>query len=104
MNLDDIRPGDTVFVGKNTPRLVRAVGRDARGRVRSLTFAIRACSWTRRPYTVYTRTDLRLMNARPSGWPRATFGLPSDQELLRNIRADASSPPTLDCCDVRGWP
>jgi hypothetical protein len=99
--LDSVQPGDTVFVG-NTPRLVRAVGR-RNGKVRSLTFAIRNCSWTRRPYTVLVGSDLKYRNVRPTGWPRATFGLPSDQELQRNIGADAADL-TLDCCDVRGWP
>lgn len=39
-------------------RIVRHVGKHRDGRTRSLTFAIRRRSWTRRPTTVYNRVDL----------------------------------------------
>lgn len=103
MTLDELEAGDTVFVGKRrTPRLLRRVSKDAQGHLRSVTFAIRRCSWTKRPYTVYLRCDFRLLRLRPSGWPRATFGLPSDQALLADIEDDRRQ--QLHCCDVVGWP
>lgn len=100
--LDRLEAGDTVFVGKaRTPRLIRSVSK-REGRLMSVTFAIRRCSWTRRPYTVYQRSDFKALKIRPTGWPRATFGLPSDRNLLADINDHRRQ--RLHCCDVVGWP
>jgi hypothetical protein len=103
VSIDDLEAGDTVFVGKRrTPRLIRSVSKDAHGRLRAVVFAIRRCSWTKRPYTVYQRCDFGGLRMRPSGWPRATFGLPSDQALLADINDHRRQ--RMHCCDVVGWP
>ena len=55
---DDIRVGDVVQWGAHQ-RKVRSVKHLSDGRLWAVTFAILRPSWTRRPYTVYMRSDAR---------------------------------------------
>lgn len=99
MRVDDIQPGDTVMLGKSA-RLVRAVRRAGDGTIRSITLAIRRCSWTRRPYTIYVRSDFGLLKT--TRVPRVRLTLLSDRRLAKCIQDDEDR--GLDCCDVLGWP
>ena len=91
--------GDVLETANGTQRVVRKVSRFKDGDLRCLFFAIRRCSWTHRPYTLYFYTDLRLMGFRPTG---AKYGLSTDldQQLAGDI-ADHNRR-TLDCCAVKG--
>lgn len=100
--LHGVAPGDTVLVD-GSPRLVRRATYDARdGLLRSLTVAIRRCSWTKRAYTVIVRSDFRVRGVRRTRAPRVRLRRRGDRQLARCI--DETRDRSLGCCDVAGWP
>src|SRR6188768_3660544 len=99
--IDNIKPGDSIILGKSL-RLVRSVTRDREGHVHYITLAIRKCSWTKRAYTVYSKTDLK-HKGKPTRAPRIKLDKPSDKKL-RKCFEDPYAKQCLDCCDVLGWP
>jgi hypothetical protein len=97
--IDSIEDGDLIRLN-GTLRVARSVSR-REGRVKSITFAIRRCSWTRRPYTVVGRTDMYL---KPLEIVAKGFGLchgPLDMFLQSDVEA-RGGPSLLQCCDVIG--
>lgn len=54
-------------------------------RLLSISLSIKACSWTRRSYTVYCRSDLNTVGARPIGI-RVNLHSRLDRLLLKDIQ------------------
>lgn len=98
---DDIKVGDVLRVDKRF-RLVRRVSRAKDGFLGSVTFAIKRCSWTRRPYTVVGRVDLAYRNFQPTNVRITAEKTPLSERLLREINSDG--PPSMTCCEVAGLP
>jgi len=108
-----LRVGDVLQRGRHGPlRVVRDVHRYSAhswnrhrrrqaGRLGSITFAIRHCSWTKRPYTVYTASDLKTFGYRYVG-ARVRLDRPIDKRLAVAIRDSTNQ--SLKCCAVRGLP
>lgn len=71
----------------------------------SVVFAIKHCSWTRRPYTVYTGNDLARMGYRPTR-ARVSLRKRIDLAIMRVYAAKpkwgAKKPYEITCCDVEG--
>lgn len=106
-----LREGDVIRLN-GTLRVVRKINDSAeekRGRKRGyprkrmFSFAILRCSWTHRPYTCYTTSDmgnpkwsveLVMRNYKP----KAEIEVRLNEEIAR---APAIRP-YLDCCDIRG--
>ena len=103
MNADwmkDIRVGDVLVSGKGTFRIVRTVKQKGDGCI--VSFVIRRCSWTHRPYTVMFPADLKTQEYKPTGIRvtlKGEFDRIMDEEMNRG-----GDPPLLTCCDVIGIP
>lgn len=94
-----VQVGDVLRTANGTLRVAREVSRYKDGALRSITFAIRHCSWTHRPITTYGYTDLRLMGYEPIG-VRVALNSKLDRELSADIADHRRQ--KLHCCDVRG--
>jgi hypothetical protein len=97
--IDSIQTEDLIRLN-GAIRIARSVKRKG-GRVKSVIFAIRRCSWTRRPYTVINRADMYL---KPLEIVAKGFSLcrgPIDAMLQSDIEA-RGGPSLLECCDVIG--
>ena len=98
--IDSLSAGDLVRRNGRL-RVVRDVARKAGGRVRSVTFSIQRCSWTRRPYTTVGRSDMYAgtleVVCRGYGVSRG----PLEVLLQRDIEAKGAAS-LLECCDVVG--
>ncbi len=70
------------------------------GDVFCITFAIKNCSWTKRPYTVYNRYDIK----RQFELTNVRVKLNSEIDALLAQEMDNSDKPFLTCCAVRGLP
>ena len=97
--VDAAKPGDVLLGPSGDMRVIRKVTAGKHWRHPIFSFAIRRCSWTRRPYTVYTwgelvRTGYTALGASVSLDGRA------DKKLARNLYHDA--PRTVYCWDVCG--
>ena len=66
----------------------------------SITFVIRHCSWTHRPYTVYTLCDLRYMGYTSTHVVVKLDKLPQSRRIAAAIKDHRNR--SLSCCDVRG--
>lgn len=95
-----LRDGDVIASPKGTQRVVRKVSRDDAGRLKAVYFAIKRCSWTKRPYTVYVRSDLR------QGWRYVGVRVKLVAEIDWRIRhaCNSDTDRSLSCRDVRGLP
>ena len=102
---DDIKAGSVLYErgDPNRPRIVRKVSMDKRkgrdGLIACVTFSILRCSWTHRPYTVISRSDLNWRGFTPVG-VRVTNMTLMDKRLNAAI-LDLDNR-RLSCCDVRG--
>jgi len=94
--MDNLQVGDVLRRG-NTYRIVRAVS--PAHDPKFVTFAIKRCSWTRRPYTVYLMRDLR-----KAGWVKVEgVRVKLDTLLDRLVKEDMQSQDrVITCCDVIG--
>jgi hypothetical protein len=100
--LDSVQPGDVIRFKSGALRTVLDVWRD-NGRVRSVTFPILHCSWTKRGYTVYRRGDLtpHVLCLTRAKMPLHKF--PLAQRLIKDLHTNG--PPregSPSCCDVVG--
>ena len=97
--IDSLQVGDLIRIN-NLTRVVRGVAHKRGGKVRSITFSIQRCSWTRRPYTVLGRSDLYLctLHVVKRGYGVQRTGL---EALLQKDVEDHNSR-ILECCDVIG--
>lgn len=97
--IDSLEVGDLIRLNDKL-RVVRGVSK-YRGsqRTRCVTFAIRRCSWTRRPDTVRNRFDLYRVRL---AIVKKGFGLGTDA-LSVLLQSDIdNNTKTLECCDVVG--
>ena len=99
-----IKKGDVLRSKGGMLRIVRRVSHSdipSYGIRTSVYFAIQHCSWTGRPYTIYTGNDLVQMGYEPIRGrfpPRTQF----DRTLERDFEAKKSDDCVLDCCSVKG--
>lgn len=110
--LDTVKVGDVLMFPSGGYRVVRAVHHHKQPRPDGvnwrfpiLSFAIRRCSWTGRPYTVYTACDLQTMGVEHTG---ANVELESieDHALADSIN-DKNSPVwglSVTCCMAKDMP
>lgn len=104
--VDTAKAGDVLLWPSGDMRVIRKVtvhtyrGR-SEPRVRSpiFDFAIRRCSWTERPYTVYQWAELVRMGVTALGVSVA-LDTKMDKQLLRDINTNDRS--RLTCCRVAG--
>lgn len=98
--IDSLECGDLVRIN-GTLRIVRSANRrQPGGKVYTLTFAIRRCSWTHRPYTVMNRAmlyhaDLEVIQ-RGYGAERGPLEIELQAEIADRNRRH------MHCCDVIG--
>lgn len=94
-----VKVGDVLRSGSGTLRVVRYVSRFKDGELRTIGFAIRRCSWTHRPYTLYGYTDLKA-----NGFTRIGANYSLSTELDKKIAAAIAdhNDRSLNCCAVRG--
>lgn len=104
--IDSLQVGDLVRVN-GTLRVVRGLGIPTpkssrrKDRAYSVTFSIRRCSWTRRPYTVVSRCALYNVPLEVVVRGYGTERGPLD--VLLQADCDARTGPSLlECCDVIG--
>ena len=107
--VDDLKPGDVILFGKReTPRVVLAVSTPkftGGGHRRfCVDLTIQRCSWTTRPYTVYSNSDLYHF-AKPDPLKRReNMRTPVRKALLASLDAiDARACP-VRCWEVVGLP
>lgn len=94
-----VKVGDVLRSCTGTLRVVREVSRYKNGDLSAVTFAIRHCSWTRRPYTTMNYTDLRMQ-----GFTRVGANYSLKTELDARLARDIADHHRRDvtCCEVRG--
>ena len=114
--IDKLEAGDLVRLNGKL-RVVRAItmfsdrprrGRPRRlqrsGRVRSITFSIMRCSWTRQPFTTRSRCDLYLVDLaivqKAFGCEHGPLDVLLQQQI--NSRHQPHAQRLLECCDVIG--
>lgn len=98
----DVKVGDVLVSGTGTPRVVRQVTRfKDNGDLASVCFAIKACSWTGRPFTTVNYTDLRYRGFRPTG---VTYSLSTraDRRLARELENHDLR--GMTCCEAKDLP
>jgi hypothetical protein len=96
---EHLRAGDVLRSRGGTLRVVRTVTRKKDGRLWGVSFVIMRCSWTKRPYTIYTFTDLKVFRFTYVG-ARVRLDSELDRKILRAIRNNGER--SLSCCAVRG--
>ena len=98
-----LQVGDVILWGKRkTPRVVRFVTRrGVDNHVSSITLAIKRCSWTGRPDTVYSFTDV-MANAERAGY-RVKLNKQIDKEFFKNMLSDTDKC-TISCCAAKYIP
>ncbi len=105
---DSLEVGDVITNGGSW-RIVRKVSRwsnhwSKETRVRSITLAIRHCSWTHRCYTVVTRSDLKQRGFKKVAARVQLKSSGIDAKIKAAIHQDSWEPKLLTCCDVEGLP
>lgn len=96
-----VQVGDVLESPSGTHRVVRGVHRYANGDLRSLTFAIRHCSWTGRPVTSYGYTDLRRGGWRPTG---VRLTLDTEMDAWMQAETLCRGRPQVSCCEAKDLP
>lgn len=110
--LDTVKVGDVLMFPSGGYRVVRAVHHHKEQRPNGvnwrfpiLSFAIRRCSWTGRPYTVYTANDLQTMGVEHTG---ASVVLDSIQDHALEDAINAKDSPVwklpVTCCMATDMP
>lgn len=97
-----IQVGDVVISRTGTARVVRKVSRFPDGELRALTFAIKRCSWTKRPYTVQNYTDLMNNGYRPVDLS-ITLDKREDRRLAKAIK-NYHDRSLMTCCQAKDMP
>jgi hypothetical protein len=101
MNLREIKVGDVLRAPSGRLRIVRKLGSTQKGlRGRYVYFCIAHCSWTHRPYTLYTTSELERMGYRKVNH----ISLKSQFDRLLEEEMDTNDKPKMKCCDVMGIP
>jgi hypothetical protein len=98
-----VKAGDVLISGRGTMRVVRRVNRYQNGKLRSLVFTIKRCSWTNSAFTHLNFTDLRYQGYAPLG-----VHMPLRSAWDRKISEESCKldpkTRTIDCCDVKATP
>lgn len=108
----DIEAGDVVKTRGGNLRIVRAVhrhpkangkgsGKATRARRVFCYFAILHCSWTGRPYTVYSVAEMVQIGYFPVSVKRRSLESDLDRKIACDFDAEKCE---LTCCAVRGMP
>jgi len=99
-----LKKGDVLRSKSGLLRIIRRVSHSKipfYGIRTTVTFTIQSCSWTGRPYTIYTGNDLVQM-----GYEQVDARFPLrtkfDRALEKDFSADKSADCEFSCCDVRG--
>lgn len=94
-----VKVGDVLVNANGTYRVVRSASFFPNGNLSTVTFVIKHCSWTGRPYTVMNFTALRQQGYRPAH-ARSKMNGPLDPQIARVVvdHRDRS----LTCCAVKG--
>ncbi len=95
----DVKVGDVLVNASGTYRVVRAASFFPNGKLATVTFVINHCSWTGRPYTVMSFTDLRQQGYRPAR-ARSKLNGPMDAHIARVVADHRDR--SLSCCAVKG--
>lgn len=100
-----LKPGHVIQRPGSRFRVVREVSRYRNGELRSVTLAIRHCSWTGRCYTILNASDLRILGYRRVPAKRRTLRQSMDRKFAKAVsqRCDVR-PFVLTCCDVESLP
>jgi len=100
---DRLKVGQVLREGdQGTPRVIRRIIRRRDGMLHSLYFSILRCSWTRRSYTVVTRSDLATRGFRSLGFAMRIASCKLEKNLQRDIEHERGWPEDLKthCWDV----
>jgi hypothetical protein len=97
----DVKVGDVLASGSGSYRVVREVSRFADGELRAVSFAIKRCSWTGRPVTCVSYTDLMHRRFQPTG---VRLDLKSRLDARIAEEAKCKGLPKISCCAVRDVP
>ena len=103
--MDNLKVGDVLLWGrKETPRVIRDMSMHHiwSDRLGYVTFAIRRCSWTHRPYTLYNRSEVRAMGKRTRKKSKISSQLDKKLDYAIHDRDWHLSNNRLVCCDVIG--
>lgn len=100
---DTLNVGDVLISKHRDLRVVREVHYMDTGHIRSVTLAIRRCSWTKKSFTIINRTDLHSRGFTKAG-VRARLNKPMDAlfEYALQDENRFSERPCLTCFDVQG--
>lgn len=98
--VDTAEVGTVLLSPTGDMRVIRKVSRGKHWRHPIFTFAIRRCSWTRRPYTCYTWGELVRMGYTALG-PRIALETRADKRLAKNLLHHHGTR-TMYCWDVCG--
>lgn len=96
-----VQVGDVIRKPGSPFRIVREVTRYGNGELRSVTLAIRRCSWTHRCYTILNCVDLRVLGYRPVAVKRRKLRSRMDRKIQHAIHEPCTQK-SLTCCDVEG--
>jgi hypothetical protein len=102
--VESLREGD-IIRWNGRLRVIRDVtkGEGKGWRRISFTFSIQRCSWTGKPYTVYSRTDMQNLKKSLELVARNYKGkLPLEKLLTDDIKQRRGMRCKLECCDVVG--
>lgn len=97
----DVVVGSVLRSRSGAWRVVREVNRYRNGDLRSVTFAIKHCSWTHRCYTIYGYTDLRAMGYSMVPVKPRALRTRLDKRINRAIHEPCTQK-SMTCCDVEG--
>lgn len=82
---DRLQVGDVVAYPSGLLRVVREVTYQSNGYLLAVAFSIKACSWTKRSYTIVDRAQLNTVKAKPMG-VRVNLRSRLDRMLLEDIQ------------------
>ncbi|AAX84887.1 hypothetical protein [Xanthomonas phage Xp15] len=99
--LKSLEPGDLILVNGSL-RIVRDATHKSSGNFGWITLSIMRCSWTRKPYTVKTWSDLYRVNLQVVAKGFGLGGSKLDELIQQDIMNKQSGKTVLECCDVIG--
>lgn len=111
----EVGKGDVIRTKSGDLRVVREVHRHQKAKGKGswgatiarrtyCFFAIRSCSWTGRPYTLYSIGEMVSMGWVPTSARPQRLDSGIDRTLEQDFGSNRSSDCALTCCGVRGLP
>ncbi len=95
-----LKVGHVIARPNGSSRVVREVSRYRNGDLRSVTLAIKRCSWTHRCYTILNANDMKQLGYRRVPVKARRLNKRIDRKILAAIHQPAWTPFILKCCDV----